>query len=364
MNPPEHPAPTRHTPGSHPRTPDEIRYRRNPDLVLAWQDGAGAVLVDCRRWRQFTARAPLLSLLNVLAAPLTAEQAHTLWPGDGKDPGTTRRHLERLAAAGIILSSAGPAPVAQGLTPYELAAHARAARGPAPHTQRGKPPPARLHHPEATGTTPLTGDDAYPSRPLRTVLSQRTCLRTFAPAPLPLALLDAFLARAARVRERLGPPEWEQTRRPSPSGGGRHSVEVYVLARDVAGLSPGIHHYDPFDHALHRLSPWDESAATLLRETATAPGYLDQAPPVSLYLASCAARTGWKYEGLALSLVYRDTGCLLQTMCLTATDLGLAACPTGVMRPTAEAAFLGPHRDGLLHVGNLALGLVAAAAEV
>ncbi|MFI0240224.1 SagB family peptide dehydrogenase [Streptomyces sp. NPDC016845] len=345
------------------RTPDEIRYRRNPDLVLEWQEGSGAVLVDCRRWRTFTARPPLLSLLDVLAAPLTAEQAHTLWPGDGKDAETTRRHLDQLAAAGIIHTSAGPAPAAHGLTPYELAAHARAARGPAPHTQRGKPPPARLHHPEADETVRLGGDDDFPSRPLRTVLSQRRCLRAFAPEPLPLDLLGAFLARSARVRERLGPAAYEQTRRPSPSGGGRHSVEIYVLARDVAGLSPGIHHYDPFDHALHRLSPWDENAAALLHETATAPGYLDEAPPVSFYLASLAARTGWKYEGLALSLVYRDTGCLLQTMCLTATDLGLAACPTGIMRPTAAAAFLGPHRHSLLHVGSLALGQTDGDAE-
>ncbi|CAM5634595.1 hypothetical protein SFUMM280S_08851 [Streptomyces fumanus] len=153
--------------------------------------------------------------------------------------------------------------MAHGLTPYELAAHARAGQGPAPGTQQGTPPPARLSHPEATETVRLTDTDtdtdtdadAPPSRPLREVLADRRCVRDFAPVPLPLDRLGVLLARAARVRGRIGPHRLQQTRRPSPSGGGRHSIEVYVVAREVSGLAPGAYHYDPFDHALHRLPP-------------------------------------------------------------------------------------------------------------
>jgi SagB-type dehydrogenase family enzyme len=134
-------------------------------------------------------------------------------------------------------------------------------------------------------------------------------------------------------------------------------VEAYVIAREVSGLAPGAYHYDPFDHALHRLAPWDGELAAVLDATVTLPAYMTQPPPASLLLASHAARTGWKYEGLALSLIYRDTGCLLQTLCLTATDLDLGACPTGTMRPTARIGFLAHRHEELLHVGNLALGL-------
>ncbi|MBM7171854.1 SagB/ThcOx family dehydrogenase [Streptomyces sp. G44] len=342
-----------------------MRYRRNPDLLLEWQDEAGPVLVDCRRWRKFAARPRLLALLGLLDRPLTAEETHARW-GDGGKAGegsgeeglaATRQALERLAAVGIIRSSAGPASAAQGLTPYELAAHARAGHGPAPHAQRGFPPPARLRHPEATETVRFAASDELPSRPLREVLAERRCVRDFAPAPLPLSHLGVFLARAARVRGSIGPLRFQQTQRPSPSGGGRHSLEAYVIAREVSGLAAGAYHYDPFDHTLNRLAPWDDELAALLDTTVTVPAYMEQPPPVSLLLASHAARTGWKYEGLALSLIYRDTGCLLQTLCLTATDLGLGACPTGTMRPTSGIAFLGRHHEELLHVGNLALGI-------
>ncbi|MFF5105147.1 SagB/ThcOx family dehydrogenase [Streptomyces sp. NPDC000134] len=366
------PAPAAHRTGDS--GPDDtgtsgpVRYRRNPDLLLEWQDGAGPVLVDCRRWRKFTARPRLLALLDLLDSPLTAEEAHARWgggaaaPGGGdagaqEDAGGTRQALEHLAAAGIIRSTNRPAPAAHGLTPYELAAHARAGQGPAPGAQQGQPPPARLRHPEATETVRLTDADELPSRPLREVLADRRCVRGFAPAPLPLDRLGVFLARAARVRGPLGPLWFQQTRRPSPSGGGRHSVEAYVIAREVSGLAPGAYHYDPFDHALHRLAPWDGELAAVLDATVTLPAYMTQPPPASLLLASHAARTGWKYEGLALSLIYRDTGCLLQTLCLTATDLGLGACPTGTMRPTARIGFLAHRHEELLHVGNLALGL-------
>lgn len=388
-----------------------MRYRRNPDVLLEWQDGAGPVLIDCRHWRKFAAGPRLLELLHLLDRPLTAREAHTKWHGgaadgtqeedareggdqpDGAGDGrtgavaATRRTLERLADAGLLRASSRAAPPSLGLTPYDLAAHARAGQGMAPGTGQGPAPAARLRHPgnpshpgssSSSDNTSIPGspdntsspdiprdkdhialptDNRLPSRSLRDVLDQRRSLRSYAPSPLPLDLLGAFLDRSARVRGRLGPAEYEQTQRPSPSGGGRHSIEIYVLARDVADLAPGAYHYDPFDHALHRLAPWDEEVSEVLRQAVTLPAYLEEAPPAGIYLASHAARTGWKYEGLALSLVYRDAGCLLQTLCLAATDLGLAACPTGTMRPTSQLSFLEPHQQALLHVGNLALGL-------
>ncbi|CAM5634562.1 Nitroreductase domain-containing protein OS=Streptomyces fumanus OX=67302 GN=GCM10018772_18520 PE=4 SV=1 [Streptomyces fumanus] len=90
-----------------------VRYRRNPDLLLEWQDGAGPVLVDCRRWRKFTARPRLLALLDLLDRPLTAEEAHAGWAapdGTGQDSSGTRRTLEHLADAGLIRATSAPPP--------------------------------------------------------------------------------------------------------------------------------------------------------------------------------------------------------------------------------------------------------------
>ena len=39
----------------------------------------------------------------------------------------------------------------------------------------------------------------------------------------------------------------------SPSGGARHSIETYVVIRDVEGLRPGIYHYAPDRHTLEKI---------------------------------------------------------------------------------------------------------------
>lgn len=348
--------------------PDDTayHYRRNPDLLLEWADGGGPVLVDCGSWRKFAAKPALVDLLNQLDRPQTADQLRTRWRHSAPG-GDVLALLARLTAAGILQRCGPPAPDAAengtrgpgaGWTPYERAVHARSGHGPDVAAGRGTPPPARLHHPEADAVIALPDGADAPSRPLADVLAARRSVRGYAPDPVPLPLLGALLARAARVRGHLAPRSYQQTQRPAPSGGARHSLEIYLLARAVEGLPAGAHHYDPFAHTLHRLTPWTDELAAFQQRTVTDPALLDSAPPVSLCLVSLAARTTWKYEGMALSLIYRDTGCLMQTLSLTATDLGLASCLTGRMEAPLTAPFLpAHHRAHLSHVGNLALGL-------
>ncbi|WP_016905653.1 SagB family peptide dehydrogenase [Streptomyces xiaopingdaonensis] len=335
-----------------------MRYRRNPDVLLEWAEGGGPVLVDCRAWRKFAARPELVDLLHHLDTALTPDELHARWrpPGDEQ---ATHALLERLASAGILERTTGTGDDARRprWTPYERAAHAQAGRGPVPHARRGRAPAARRTHPEAPESVALPEAGGEPSRPLADVLGERRSTRCFAPDPLPLDRLAALLARSARVRGYLPPRSYEQTQRPAPSGGGRHSLDVYLLAREVARLPAGAYHYDPFDHVLHRLSAWDEELDVLQHRTVTLPALLEGPPPASLYLASYGDRTAWKYEGMALSLVYRDTGCLMQTLSLAATDLGLASCLTGRMEAPVTAPFLEGCEEEALHVGNLALGL-------
>jgi SagB-type dehydrogenase family enzyme len=97
---------------------------------------------------------------------------------------------------------------------------------------------------------------------------------------------------------------------------------VYVLARRVDGLRPGLYHYASDRHRLE-----------LLKAGATArqiPRYL----PTQWWFGSAAAlmvmtavfpRVQWKYQHpRAYRFVFTEAGHLCQTFCLTATWLGLA----------------------------------------
>ncbi|WP_328634729.1 SagB/ThcOx family dehydrogenase [Streptomyces sp. NBC_00356] len=358
---------------------DPLLYQRDPDLLMEWasdeEDPAGhpVLLTDARSGRRCPRPDPsgdpelTLRVLSRLGAPTTAEELHRRWP-DARQLARLQAVLEAAELAGLVTVSAArdsPHDHPGGCSPHQSAAHREASMVPPDiDSLPGTPPPARLPAPATPETVTRLPDPPAPAptHPFETVLAQRRSLREFTSEPVPLHLLGTLLGRAARVRGHLSPLEHQQTQRPSPSGGGRHSLEIYVLARSVDGLEPGVHHYDPFGHTLERRGGWDAHLEELVDRLVTVPGRMDQAPPVSLYFASHVTRTSWKYGGMTLSLVYRDTGCLMQTLCLTAADLGLGACPIGALEAPVTAPFLAGSGSEVMHVGGMALGAPAGPA--
>lgn len=349
-------------------------YRRNPWLVPQWNTqgpGNGRVeLMDSRSGGVFRVEPSVLGLLNQMPNPSPVEDL-TL---DGYDVEALAALLARMARAGIVEVSESAAPgAASGTDPEvdlfadrgewsacELAVHAQSARGGKAQVRLADIPPARLVHPEALAVIALP-DHQPPSRPFSEVLHARRSIRDYTTEPVPLAQLSALLGRAARVRGWLGPASVQSTSRPSASGGGRHSLELYLVIRNAQGLDPGAYHYDPFDHALHFLEPWTDEHDQLQRTLLCTPMMVDTPPAISIYLASYYRRAQCKYGGMTLSLIYRDTGCLVQTLYLAATDLGLAGCATAAMQADPSPAFLRAQRGRFLHTGNFAVAVPAAA---
>ncbi|MCP2257404.1 SagB-type dehydrogenase domain-containing protein [Streptoalloteichus tenebrarius] len=343
------------------------KYQRNPWLYPEWAADGRLAVTDARDGRTFAVTPAVMELLGRLARPL---------PASALANGSATRAaelLDRMAAAGLVHVTNGtedqrntedtgePEDPAGTWTACELALHTQVARrgGPLTSVRLKDIPPARLTHPEASEVISL-GEDTREEEaggPLPEVLRARRSIRDYLDRPLSRQQLATFLHRAARVRARLAPERIQITRRPSPSGGARHSIELYVVARDVSGLAPGAYHYDPFDHRLERLAAWSGELAELQRKLITVATLVDRPPQVSLYLASCFRRTRCKYRASALYTIYCDVGCLLQTMYLVATDLGLAPCATAVLESPISPSFLRPHANDLIHVGNFALGI-------
>ena len=108
----------------------------------------------------------------------------------------------------------------------------------------------------------------------------------------------------------------------SPSGGARHSIETYVVIRDVAGASPR-------DLSLRARSPCagEDSRTGVVEANARVPPQqrLLRRASAMVFFTSIFERILWRYP---YSRAYRaalvEAGHLCQTFCLTATWLGLA----------------------------------------
>lgn len=119
-------------------------------------------------------------------------------------------------------------------------------------------------------------------------------------------------------------------KRTSPSGGGLHPVEVYPLVSGVAGLEPGLYHYNVRDHALELLErlPADDVVA-LASDFACGQRYFGSAH-VSFVMTARFPRSHWKYrkQQKAYPVILMDAAHLSQTHYLVAAELGLGAYVT------------------------------------
>jgi putative peptide maturation dehydrogenase len=192
--------------------------------------------------------------------------------------------------------------------------------------------------------------------PLDQLLVRRVTCRNFDPdMALSFAQFSAVMHRAwcARAVDEYAPGV-TLLKKGVPSAGGLHPTEAYVLVQRVEGISPGLYHYHPVDHALEPLRTLDSAqAATLSRSFVAAQAYFVDVP-VLVIPTSRFRRNFWKYRNHAKA--YRalilDVGHLSQTMYLAATELGLAAFITAAINEVdIEQAFgLDPLEEGPLAV--------------
>lgn len=140
----------------------------------------------------------------------------------------------------------------------------------------------------------------------------------------------------------------------SPSAGGLHPVEAYLLVQHVEDIAPGLYHYRPDTHALEplrSLSP-DEAREYASLFVARQPWFVDA--HVQVILAARFQRNFWKYRNHAKAYraVILDAGHLSQMQYLAATELGLGAFITAAINEgDIEDAFgLDPMQEGVIAV--------------
>lgn len=229
--------------------------------------------------------------------------------------------------------------------------------------QHGVPPPAteclanearavRLPPPARTGLDDLLG-------------ARATCRNFAADTGLPLAELATTLHRVfgAQAAVELAPGA-VMLKKNSPSGGGLHPIDAYVLAQRVAGLEPGLYRYECVAHALEllRAVPAEEIGG-FAHELVAGQAWFANAP-VLVLMAARFQRNFWKYRrhAKAWKVILLDAGHLSQNFQLSATEQGYGAFVTGAFNDRCAERLFGI--DGLATGAIAVCGMGPRAAEI
>ena len=153
-------------------------------------------------------------------------------------------------------------------------------------------------------------------------------------ATLSLPVVARLLQRTFGAQElRQVGPHTHVLKKTSPSGGGLHPVEAFVLAQRIDGVTPGLYHYHPIEHELRPLRAMDhEEAAALALQMVADQQWLADAP-MQVVLVARLERSFWKYRNhhKAYRATAIDAGHLSQTFYLLAAEAGLPAFITAAI---------------------------------
>ena len=346
--------------------PRKLRLRRARCVVAYWQD-AQLVFENYLRRECVTADLENAAVLQFFSDWRRPEAIHAAMPQFGRaNLVRVVREFERL---GLLLREGspdaerdayvekvwGPWLPAAGMLHFssrdaEYTAYAKVTRW-LRKLAREHPAPPQVKRYRGKPGIELPAPDRQ-GELAKTLLGRRTW-RRFGSGRLALTELATLLWFTWGIQAWIEVPAGRLALKTSPSGGARHPIEVYVLARKVEGLRPGIYHYAADAHRLRLLragatsrqiaeyvggQPWFGGAAAEMLMTAVLP------------------RTLWKYRYAgAYRNMYIDAGHLGQTFCLVAERMGLAPFCT---RALAESKI---ERDlGIDGVAETALYVVGA----
>jgi SagB-type dehydrogenase family enzyme len=210
---------------------------------------------------------------------------------------------------------------------------------------------------------------AQTNSPIAKLLRKRHSTRIFDNQhPITLAELSQFLDTTARVQStsKTGGdlnhdgPAAEYAVRPYPSAGSSYELELYLAVDKCEGLARGFYHYDAGEHALVPIDARPHELEALFGESEFAMG-VPASPQILITITARFGRVSWKYSSIAYALILKDVGVLIQTFSITATDMGLGGCATGITNIDLFAKMTGIefHVEG--PVGQFAIGRESSA---
>ncbi|UCF88143.1 MAG: SagB/ThcOx family dehydrogenase [bacterium] len=191
---------------------------------------------------------------------------------------------------------------------------------------RGIPaPPVQKPFDPAAPRTPLTAPSEFTGdigrADLFEAIVHRESRRHYLPEPLSLTELSFLLYCTQGVRQR---PHPSVSLRTVPSAGARHSLETYLLVRNVDGVGPGLYRYLPLEHELLFLNEVQDMESKVSLACFGQQFVGDGA--VTFVWATICYRMEWRYGPLAHRVILMDVGHVCQNLYLACEAIGAGTC--------------------------------------
>src|SRR5690349_18573942 len=206
-------------------------------------------------------------------------------------------------------------------------------------------------YPEPLPRTPLPRELPVTTEPAVAVLAGTADVK---PAPLDLPNLSRLLYLSAGVVRIMERDYGIHPFRAAGSAGGRFPLELYVTVPSGGALPPGVHWYDPLEHALVQVGPPPRGGSA--PHDGSAPREPTSGGGPAIVVTGVPWRTGWRYRERGYRHIYWDAGTMLAQLLTLADSAGL---PAGLFTrfPDAEvAALTGADRVHEFPVAVVALG--------
>lgn len=319
---------------------------RSPHLALTWEDNE-YVVTEPREGRKFKIPSIGLEILRLADTPITVQ-------GLANEAAVDSSLIETLLQVGLLMNASNRFDANYWST-FDLLSYAESFQSVPRATSDARISSTSACNSIDESACSISDSVELQGKDFWHVLASRRSSRRFSEDPLDKACLRQFLRRSAQVQRSDG--KTSASWRPYPSGGGRHPLEIYILAMGVSGLSKAAYRYDPYRDVLILVR---DDAEAIYNSYAQLRPYIgatdtDHPPAAALLITAVFERTMSTYSH-GVSLIYKDTGAMLQTFYLVATALGLGGVAVGGGYGAEQARTLGldPIREG--PVGCFLLG--------
>ena len=166
-------------------------------------------------------------------------------------------------------------------------------------------------------------DPVYESKlgiSLERAILERRSVREYSSDPLTLEEMGQLLWAAQGITEP------ERGFRAAPSAGATYPLEIYLIAGQVEGLSPGVYSYRPHTHDLELITEGD-------RRQELFNAALQQTPvreaAINLVFSAVYQRTTQRYGERGIKYVHMEVGHAAQNVYLQVVSLGLGTVVIG-----------------------------------